>query len=121
MSIKFKDTANNENGLLAKLFRNILFETGAINDLRYKINRYINAGGVLTKGSILNKIQHKEMTWNTFVMLLFNILKVKKMTLKITLEHDTGIVTEHTLVTTAKKKSNKANENVREDTNKNKT
>jgi len=121
MSIKFEEVANNENGLLTKLFRDILFETGAVNELRYKINRYINAGGVLTKGSLLSKIQHKEMTWYTFVMLLFNILKIKKMTLKITLEHASGIETVHTLVSTAKKKNVKVKKNVKQTDNDNRT
>lgn len=105
MKKKFKAISNTEDGLLSKLFREILNSTGKINTIIYDVNKYVKRGGSKVKSSVLKNVIDGEMTWKSFIFLLFDVLKFKKIVLKITLTHDSGIETEHELVVTPKKEN----------------
>ena len=105
MITKLKDINSTEDGLLSKLYRQIIFDTGKINTLKYDINKYIKNGGAKVKSSVLSSVIASEMTWKNFIFLLFEIHKFKKIKFTITITHDSGIETEHSLVATPKDKS----------------
>jgi len=100
---KLKDISSTEDGLLTKLFREVMFGTGRINTISSDISKYILKGGTKAKASVQNNVIDSEMSWKTFVFLIFEILQMKKMTLTVEVEHDSGIVTTHSVVTVAKK------------------
>ena len=100
---KLKDIKNNEDGLLSKLFRRVLMETGLIHSLTSNVDEYISNGGSKKKSSILKNVIDGEMTWKTFMFLLFEIMIFKKIKLKLEITHDSGIVTTHSIDVTPKK------------------
>jgi len=63
---------SSEDGILTKLFRKILIETGFINSINYFINRYV---GTKNRTTISRLILAGEMTWNSFTFLLLRVLK----------------------------------------------
>lgn len=97
---KMNPVKNNEDGILTKLFRKVVFETGFINNLSYFINRYIKGGGKKNKATISKIILDGEMTWKSFIFLIFEVLKAKKMSVKITVTHVNDMVTEHEVIVT---------------------
>jgi len=108
MKEKFESVSNTENGILTKLFRMIIFDTGLINKIPYNINRYIRNGGKKNKATISRLILSGEMSWRSFIFLLFDILRVKKCTFKVTLEYDVGPSSEHEIsISPAFRESNK--------------
>jgi len=107
MRKKLKPILTTEDGLLSKLFRKVIFDTGKINTLKYDIDKYLKKGGNKVKSSILKNVVDGEMTWKVFIFLIFEILKFKKITLKIVVTHESNIVTEHSLEVKPKNNSKK--------------
>ena len=95
MTKDMEDPSGLEDGMLTKLFRKIIFDTGLVNSLGYFLNRYNRKIGKKNKASIVKIINSKGMSWKSFVFLIFEVLQVRKMNIKITLTHLSGEVTEH--------------------------
>jgi len=77
-----KAVQSSEDGILTKIFRKILMETGFINSIPYFINRYT---GKKNKASISRLVIDGEMTWNSFTFFLLEILKAKKVVIHLNL------------------------------------
>ncbi|RLF08138.1 MAG: hypothetical protein DRJ64_01620 [Thermoprotei archaeon] len=76
---------SNEDGILSKLYRKVLIETGFINSVNYFINRY---DGKKNRTTISRLILSGEMTWNSFTFLTLTILQAKYIELEITIKKD---------------------------------
>ena len=76
---------SSEDGMLTKLFRMVLLETGFINSISYFINRY---KGVKSKTTISKLVLDGEMTWNSFTSLLIDVLKAKHFNFIVTIKKD---------------------------------
>ena len=90
-------TGNTANGVLTKMFRKIIFDTGLVRSLMYFIDKYKAEGGERAKTSIVKTITDSEMTWKYFIFLLFEVLKAKKVTFKIDIEWPNDKITSHEL------------------------
>lgn len=90
-------TGNTANGVLTKMFRKIIFDTGLVRSLMYFIDKYKAEGGERAKTSIVKTITDSEMTWKYFVFLIFEVLKAKKITFKIEIEWPNSKLTTHEL------------------------
>jgi len=97
MEDKFKPVSKNEDGILTSLFRNMLVKSGLIPYLSFRINEYVRNGGSKNKASIFKIIFNGEMTWKSFMFLIFDILKVEKMTISIKLQLNKDKTVEHTM------------------------
>ena len=73
-----KSIQQNEDGVLTKMFRKIIMETGYVNTIVYFINRY---KGKKNKASIYKLVLDGELTWNSFTFLLITILKSEDLTI----------------------------------------
>jgi len=90
--------AHNEGGLIAALWRNILKDLNYTNKLPWLIEQYIRntkPEGRKTKASITKNAHSGDMTFKTFMLLLFNVLSVKKITFSVKLTFDNGDETVH--------------------------
>jgi len=104
--IKFDPLDNNREGsILVKLWRNILKETNLINAIEYLVDRYTNKSNASikmvkkkTKSSLIKNVSATDMTWKTFVDLIFNVLNVKKMTISVKLQYPNGKESIHSVV-----------------------
>jgi len=116
---KVKEPSTSADGVLTRLFRKIIIDRGLAKNLMFLIDKYKREGGERAKSSIVTTILNPEMTWKYFVFLIFEILKVKRMRIKIELEWPTGEISEHSLeltpVLAPKKKKKVTNEFVMED------
>jgi len=83
MESKFKEVASTENGILARLWRRIVFDNNLQNALPFLIQRY-SKKGTRNTSTIVSLITNSELTWKAFVFLVFEILTVKE--LELTLE-----------------------------------
>ena len=87
-----KDTDNTTNGVLAKLWKKIVLENNLQDKLIYFIGKYdrrTDLSKKKTKGVVIkHALTDKAMTWKTFLFLLFEVLRVKKI--KLTIELDWG-------------------------------
>jgi len=98
-----KSVSNTESGILAKLWRNILEETGMVNSLDYMVKRYVNesnsikSGKRKTKSSLINDITAPAMTFKTFMDLLLNFVKVRKVELVVKLHYANGDTSVHSV------------------------
>jgi len=95
-------TTFQEGTILTKLWRNILHDINYINNLEYLVNRYVNKTkssvnmvNRRTKSSLIKNITAKDMSWRTFIDLIFNVLDIKFMTISIKLDHADGTSTVH--------------------------
>ena len=79
---EMKNIKSNEDGILAKLFRKVIIETGFINSINYFINRY---NGKKSRATISRLILDGEMTWNSFTFLIITILKAKSIELLVSI------------------------------------
>ncbi len=96
-----------ETGVLAGLWRNILRDNNYLPALDYLVNRYVARtdkmeGRVLnmkrkTKSSIIKNITDPEMSFKTFIDLLFNFLSVKRIDISIKLTFPNGNETLHNI------------------------
>ncbi len=105
--IKLGDNiAQNEGGILTKLWRNVLKDNNLEPALSYFVTRYVTKSNKIdsenvrrkTKSSLINNITASEMTWKTFTNLIFNVLLVKKMSINIKLTMPNGDTTFHNVL-----------------------
>lgn len=93
---KMKTPSDLEDGMLTKMFRKVLFDTGIINNIRRYMNRYVRKGGKRTKSQITKLILENGMSWKSFTFLIYEVLGVVRMDITLKLYHQNGEVTEHT-------------------------
>ena len=94
-----------ENAQLGKLWRRIIMDLNLRTRIRKMVNEYVrdsknpnvNPINYKTKSSLENNILSDEITWKTFMDLLFNFLKVRSCTVTITLEHRNGDESAHSI------------------------
>lgn len=105
--IKFnKPVSKNESGVLSAIWRNILKENNLIPALDLLVQRYVDRGNrakelkdikLKNKSTLTANITAPEMTFKTFLDLLFNFLHVKKITFSVKLTFQNGSETVHTI------------------------
>lgn len=106
--INFNKPPNkNESGVLAYLWRKILLENNLMPSLGMLISRYIKeqditAGRVSNlkkknKTTLVNNIGAQEMTFKTFLDLIFNFLKVRRLDISIKLTYHNDKTSEHSV------------------------
>lgn len=106
-SLLKKPVAKNEAGVLAGLWRNILKENHFIPAIDVLVNRYVNKqnkesdklGSVRlkAKSTLLTNISSGEMTFKTFLDLVFNFLGVKKIHISVKLTFSNGEESIHSI------------------------
>jgi len=81
-------------GMLAKLWRLIIFDGNLHKLLKFYLDKYSNRGGKRSRSTILGYFTAGGMTWKTFMFLIFEILPVKRMsiTIELTMVNDEKIV-----------------------------
>lgn len=98
--IKSRDSG----GILSKLFRKIMIETGLVNAVDSLVESYLRDSkeqsrttGLAPKkrSQIQTSIKEEDMTWKSFIDLVINLLRVKKMVITIELYHTETRVTTH--------------------------
>lgn len=82
---KMVDIKSTEDGILVRLFRKILIETGFINSITYFISRY---KGSKSKSTISKLVLDGEITWKSFTFLLITILQARKIVIDFTINID---------------------------------
>lgn len=102
-----KPVARTEAGVLASLWRDVLDKLNLIPALDILIKRYLNESEKKTqsiqsvkkktKSTLVSNITASGMTFKTFLDLLFNFLRVKKVHFSIKLEYYSGDETVHTI------------------------
>ena len=101
-----KVTSKNVSSVLGRLFRQILKETGLINSIDSLVDRYeaeseleAKSLGIKPKkrSQIVTQIASEGMSWKIFMDSITNLLRVKKVTICIKLDHGNGRVTIHEL------------------------
>ena len=98
-----------ENGLLAKLWGKVIRENSYQNRLIYLISRYARKADAMSdrvkvvrvkqKFTLTKNVFEKEMTFKTFMDLLFNFLEVVKVDVTISLKFADGTKSVHTVST----------------------
>lgn len=101
------ETSNNESGVLAKLWRKIIDDKHLKDALPYFVSRYIKGYSITsgdvksikrkTRSTIVNNICATEMTFKTFLDLIFNFLCMKKVDITITLTAHNDETSTHTI------------------------
>ena len=117
VNINFKDINNTPGGALAKLWRNMLSGNNLYPSIGHLVNRYTSKNSVAdtknsvrkTKASLIGNITAGEMTWKTFIKLLFEFIAVRKVdiTIKLTFANNTEKLHSVTIVNDDMKKDNK--------------
>ena len=95
-----KETSGDEHGVLKKLLNSIIFENNLENKLAFLISRYDrrrDASKKKSKTVIVNELTSNRISFKNFVFLVFEILRAKKMTIKVELEFSNK-TTEHRIV-----------------------
>lgn len=105
---KLDPPAKTESGVLAVLFRKIWRENRFRDYFDILLNRYIEENDISagrsknvkrkTKSTIVSNLTATEMTFKTFIDLLFNFIKIKKLTITVKLTFQSGSETLHTVV-----------------------
>ena len=98
---KMEEPATTEGGILTRFFRKIIAETGLINNLSLLINMYEKNRSIKKKKSkttIIKTILDPEMTWKSFIFLIFNILQARKMKITVEIELPNKKTTTHSLI-----------------------
>lgn len=99
--IKSKDMGS----LLSKLFRQIIKETGLINKIGELRDRYVESSKLTehskekTPSQVNTMIGSEQMSWKTFIDLTVNLLRVKKITIIIKLDHGKNRITQENKIT----------------------
>lgn len=111
-NLVFEDeVSNTESGVLAKLWRKLLIERGITPSLGLLIDRYLQdqhlneenlAQNVKKKNrsTLISNITAKEMTIKTFLDLLRNLIKVKRLVIHIEITTAGGETSVHSLAVT---------------------
>jgi len=113
----FEDLKNTAGGALAKLWRNILRDNNLYPSMGYLVSRYTSKNTTVnsknsirkTKASLLSNIRSGEMTWKTFMKLLFEFLGVRKVDITIKLTLANNMQKLHTITV--------VNDNIKDDKN----
>jgi len=104
--MRIKGTVKNTpNGVLAKLWREIITQTGLSNNLGYLITRYVERFSPSdsatmkkkTRAAIEADITATELTWKKFLTLIFDVLQATKLELSIKIYFPNGQSTTHTI------------------------
>lgn len=87
MTSKFKEIASTENGVLARLWRNMLLNNNLITALGWLVANYVKNGKKPTT-TIMNLATGGELTWEAFNFLILDILKPtsSELILKVKIE-----------------------------------
>ena len=99
--IKSKDMGS----LLSKLFRQMITETGLINKIGELRDRYVESSELTehakkkTPSQVNTMIGSEQMSWKTFIDLTVNLLRVKKITVVIKLDHGKNRITQENKIT----------------------
>ena len=93
MSLFVNQPENNEGGILAKLWADIINANNLNNSLGFLTSRYLEKTKVQktsgdsatkkTKSTITSDIKSNKMTFTTLVHLLYNLLNVKEVTFTV--------------------------------------
>lgn len=87
-----KITSRDVGSILSKLFRKIVQDTGEINQANALLESYLNnsidekTGKKRDKSAAVTSIVSEFMSWKTFMDLITNYLKVKKITIIVKLD-----------------------------------
>ena len=95
-----KTTSGDEHGVLKKLLNKIIFDNNLENKLAFLISRYDrrrDASKKKSKTVIVNELTSDRISFKNFIFLVFEILRAKKMTIKVELEFSNK-TTEHHIV-----------------------
>jgi len=108
--VKLSDkVSQSENGALAGLWKKINKDLNLEAALDYMVGRYVNKNKTLagltrvknvnrkTKNSLIRNITASEMTWKTFLDLIFNFLNVRRVDITVKLTMPNGDETIHTI------------------------
>lgn len=125
--IHFEDLKNTAGGALAKLWRNTLRDNNLYPSIGYLVSRYTSRNAATgsknsirkTKASLIGNVRAGEMTWKTYMKLLFEFLGVKKVdiTIKLTLANNSETLHSITVVND-NIKDDKDTEDVKDEKNK---
>jgi len=101
-----KETSDDEHGVLKKLLNKIIFENNLEEKIGFLISRYERRRDSSKKKSktvVVNEITSTRISFKNFVFLVFEVLRAKKMTIKVELEfsnkttaHEITVVPEST-------------------------
>lgn len=90
-----KKTSTTETGILAKLWRKILVESRIMAGITFFVNRYLaktktdsNMLKKKNRSTLLTDISATEMSWKSFVDLLYNFLEVKEVEFIVKIQWD---------------------------------
>jgi hypothetical protein len=99
--------SRNEGGVLAALWRKVLAENNYMQILDYLIDRYVSKNDEFNgrvskikkkaKSTLISNVTTGDMTIKTFFDLVFNFLKVKKMTISIKLTFPNNAESVHSV------------------------
>lgn len=102
-----KPVSKNESGILAKLWRKILIDNNFLPALDLLVKRYIERNDILAgrvtnfkkknKSTITTNITAPEMTFKTFLDLVFNLLRAKRLDISIKVTFHSGKETVHSV------------------------
>jgi len=102
-------TANTPHGVLAKLWRTIVIDTGNLRNLSARINNYrsqrvgqlVNSKTIenRTDSQLRSEVNKVELTWNSFIFLVFKILNARRITITISITHANGNVSNTSITT----------------------
>jgi len=84
-----KESASNEHGMLARLWRKIIFENNLEKNLLYFIDRYsrrLDVSKKKSKGVVVKVALDKQISFKSFLFLLFEVLRIKKVRLCVELD-----------------------------------
>lgn len=110
IKLEEKPVSNSESGILAAIWRKLIKDNGLMNALHLLVNRYISEtdpthGRVKNikrrnKSTLIGNICSSEMTFKTFIDLIFNLLKAVKLDLHIRVTFSSGKAIEtHVTIT----------------------
>lgn len=101
--------AQKENGILARMWKNVVSDLNLHPALDHLVSRYVNKSKVLgslsnvkdvkrkTKNTLIKNIEASEMTWKTFHDLLFNYLGAKRIDISIKITMPNGSESVHSM------------------------
>lgn len=102
-----KPVSSNESGVLAKLWRKILKENNFMPALDLLVKRYLDTNDILkgrnknhknkTRSTIIANIAATEMTFKTFLDLVFNLLRAKRLDISIKVTMQSGKTSTHSI------------------------
>jgi len=101
---------SNEDGILTRLFRKMIIETGFINSINYFINRY---KGNKSRTTVSRLIINGEMTWNSFTFIILVILKAKEIRFGVGVDSDGKTYTNYVTIIREEYKEKEAGKNLK--------